>query len=108
MPLDSRNKAIADAFIAVVKPLQQRCDDLKAMNDGLVDCTKRLQQRVEQLESHSPLGYKGVLRDGDIGQRGYFYTHGGSIWFAKADTRARPGDGSQDWVLACKHGRDAR
>ena len=33
--------------------------------------------------------------------------NGGSVWIAQADTKAKP-DGSADWRLAVKKGRDGR
>jgi hypothetical protein len=39
--------------------------------------------------------------------RGDCASHGGSLWIAQRDTRAKPGT-SDDWRLACKKGRDGR
>lgn len=53
--------------------------------------------------------YRGVFR-GDPGGYvcGDVVTHGGSLWHCDRDTEEKPGDGSKDWTLAAKRGRDGR
>jgi hypothetical protein len=51
---------------------------------------------------------RGVYVAGKRYHKGASVTAQGSIWTAQADTRARPGDGSKDWRLAVKRGRDGK
>lgn len=52
--------------------------------------------------------YRGVYLDGKIYERGDLVTVNGSIYHCDADTTARPGDGSKEWTLAVKRGKDDR
>jgi len=54
------------------------------------------------------LTYCGVWFPARTYERGEFVTHDGSLWHAKTATTAKPGDGTADWTLAVKRGRDAR
>ena len=53
--------------------------------------------------------YRGVFEPGRDWARGDTVTLNGSMYHCNmAETAARPGDGSADWTLAVKHGRDGR
>lgn len=52
--------------------------------------------------------YQGVFVDGKIYERGDMVTVNGSIYHCDQDTTSRPGDGSKDWTLAVKRGKDDR
>lgn len=52
--------------------------------------------------------YRGIFREGEAYAEGDAATFGGSLWIALRDTKAKPGDGSPDWRLAVKKGRDGR
>jgi len=52
--------------------------------------------------------YRGVYRDGETYDAGDAVTWGGSLWIALRRTASKPGDGSADWRLAVKKGRDGR
>ena len=53
--------------------------------------------------------YRGVFREDQGGYAcGDVVTHGGSLWHCDRDTEEKPGDGSKDWTLAAKRGRDGR
>jgi hypothetical protein len=52
--------------------------------------------------------YRGVFLDGKIYEHGDLVTVNGSIYHCDADTMSRPGDGSKDWTLAVKRGKDDR
>jgi hypothetical protein len=52
--------------------------------------------------------YRGVYLDGKIYERGDMVTVNGSIYHCDTDTTTRPGDGSKDWTLAVKRGKDDR
>jgi hypothetical protein len=41
-------------------------------------------------------------------EKGDHVTWNGSLWYCHAPTATRPGEGSPDWTLAVKHGRDGR
>lgn len=51
--------------------------------------------------------YRDVYRADESYTRGDVVTWGGSLWLAKADTRAKP-EQSPDWKLIVKRGADAR
>jgi hypothetical protein len=65
-----------------------------------------LENRVSALEGDR-LSYVGVWETGEY-VRGNVVTHGGSLWHCNAPTRETPGNGSRDWTLCVKRGRDAR
>ena len=54
------------------------------------------------------LKYCGVFADGTAYDLGDVVTWAGSSWHCKAATRAKPGEGSRDWQLVVKRGRDGR
>lgn len=52
--------------------------------------------------------YRGVFKEGEYAQ-GDTVTWGGSLWHCDADkTSEKPGDGSKDWTLCAKKGRDGK
>lgn len=52
--------------------------------------------------------YRGIYTEGQY-EKGDTVTLGGSLWHCNATkTTERPGDGSKDWVLAAKKGRDGK
>lgn len=61
-----------------------------------------LSDRIAGIESKG-VEYLGVWQAAASYKRGNLVTHGGSIWHANEDTRAKPGDG-KTWTLACKGG----
>lgn len=52
--------------------------------------------------------YREVYRAETAYQKGDCVSFGGSIWTALRDTTEKPGNGSEDWKLSVKHGRDGR
>lgn len=50
---------------------------------------------------------RGVYRPETDYAKGDAVTYGGSVWIAQSDTKAKP-DGSSDWRLAVKKGRDGK
>jgi hypothetical protein len=53
--------------------------------------------------------YRGVFRENPDGYAcGDLVTHGGSLWHCDAATMEKPGEGSKDWTLAAKRGRDGK
>lgn len=51
--------------------------------------------------------YRGVFKDGATHARGDAVTWAGSLWHCHAEaTTSKPGEGSADWTLAVKRGRD--
>jgi hypothetical protein len=67
-----------------------------------------LEKRIAELESRPQVKYLGVHKPGAEYSEGSMTTRGGSIWYAQRRTRELPGDGNQDWVLACKRGQDGK
>jgi hypothetical protein len=52
--------------------------------------------------------YRGVFTEGSY-SKGDTVTWGGSLWHCDADTtESKPGDGSKDWTLCAKKGRDGK
>jgi hypothetical protein len=52
--------------------------------------------------------YRGVWTEGCAAAVGEVYTSGGSLWYCRAASTAKPGADSDAWTLAGKKGRDAR
>lgn len=68
----------------------------------------RIIPRLNKLEeANETFTYEGPFDPAKSYVKGNFASHGGSMWYCERATRQRPGDGP-DWVLAVKHGRDAR
>jgi hypothetical protein len=64
---------------------------------------------IQQMQFRTPLAiFQGVYVDGKIYERGDLVTVNGSMYHANVDTTARPGNGSKDWTLAVKRGKDDR
>ncbi len=75
--------------------------------DSIEEATRGLASQVRALQQ-SALRYDGTWQqDGREYARGSCVTWDGSLWIARRETTARPGDGSA-WQLAVKHGRDGR
>ncbi len=54
------------------------------------------------------LSFEGVYQDGKAYEPGNLVTWAGSSWHCNATTTTKPGDGSKDWTLMVKRGRDGR
>jgi hypothetical protein len=52
--------------------------------------------------------YRGVFLEEKVYERGDMVTVNGSVYHCDTDTTTRPGDGSKDWTLAVKRGKDDR
>jgi len=52
--------------------------------------------------------YRGVFKDGECYEKGDTVTWAGSLWHCNAETKDKPGEGSDQWTLAVKKGRDAK
>ena len=62
----------------------------------------------EAVRSEKSLKYRGVHELGAAYDAGDTVTHGGSLWHCNVLTKERPGEGSKDWTLAVKRGRDGK
>jgi hypothetical protein len=51
---------------------------------------------------------RGVYKTGESYLQGDSVSFGGSLWIAQRDTTDKPGNGSDAWRMAVKHGRDGR
>ncbi|NLZ40282.1 MAG: hypothetical protein GX886_03315, partial [Comamonadaceae bacterium] len=80
-------------------------DDLRTLGIRLTHTDGEV---VEQTLRSPSLLYRGVFREGDQYDGGDAVTFGGSLWVALRATTTKPGDGSPDWRLAVKKGRDGR
>jgi hypothetical protein len=80
-------------------------DDLRTLGIRLTHTDGEV---VEQTLRSPSLLYRGVFREGDQYDGGDAVTYGGSLWVALRATTTKPGDGSPDWRLAVKKGRDGR
>lgn len=52
--------------------------------------------------------YRGVFKGGETYQPGDTVSFGGGLWHCDKDTTARPGEGSEDWTLAVRRGREGK
>ena len=62
---------------------------------------------LEEKANVAPPQYRGVFREGEEYPVGTMITHGGSLWYANATTKAMPGR-CGDWTLCVKRGRDGK
>lgn len=87
-------------------------DDLEEVleDDGRVIVLRwKSGDRVKEFRHQtSTLLYRAVYVDGKQYERGDVVTWGGSTWHANTTTTSKPGDGSKDWQLVVKKGRDGR
>lgn len=65
-------------------------------------------ERREFTASLPVLIYREIWRENEKYSAGDAVTFGGSLWIALRATQSKPGDGSPDWRLAVKKGRDAK
>lgn len=85
-------------------------DDMTLDYDGERTFTFLFQrgERAEERKFVVPVMLdRGVYRHDTAYAKGDAVTYGGSVWIAQTDTKARP-DGSADWRLAVKKGRDGK
>ncbi|AXC50058.1 hypothetical protein DRW48_10470 [Paracoccus suum] len=85
-------------------------DDLTLDYDGERTITFLFQkgERIEERHFVVPVVLdRGVYAPGAGYQKGDSVTFGGSVWIAQRETKARP-DGSSDWRLSVKKGRDGK
>lgn len=129
-PVDLAPVLVRQAELGVV------LDALKAWRDGaeVADSRAReefagLRERLAVLESRplvagppGPAGkdgdagkdgtpgltYEGVYQDGQQYEKGQLVTWAGSMWHANESTKMKPGDGSKDWTMTVKRGRDGK
>lgn len=59
-------------------------------------------------DGDAQLPYLGVYQEGKEYTAGQMATWGGSMWHCNALTTSKPGEGSKDWTLMVKRGRDGR
>ena len=85
-------------------------DDMKFIHDGERGFSFQF-IRGKEVKDYSftipAMIYRDVFRDGEKYVSGDAVTWGGSLWIAKAETSAKPGE-SPDWKLAVKKGRDGK
>jgi integrin beta 3 len=85
-------------------------DDLSITDDGHGNITFTFKRG--ELEKVYPVRlpcfeYLGVYQDGNKYLRGHGVSFGGSLWLALVDSpEGKPAEGSKDWQLAVKRGRD--
>jgi hypothetical protein len=83
---------------------------LEAMNPVIKEIAADmadLKRRMATLEARPQVKYMGVHKPGATYSEGSLVTRDGSIFHCNKTTTAMPGDGSQDWQLAVKRGKDA-
>lgn len=64
--------------------------------------------RMKSLEERGAMEYFGVYEAGRVYGKSACVTFNGSLWICRKTTRQSPGDGSGDWTLAVKKGRDGK
>jgi hypothetical protein len=63
---------------------------------------------VDGKDGLAGLSFEGVYQEGQSYEKGHLVTWAGSSWHCNAPTTTKPGDGSKDWTLMVKRGRDGR
>lgn len=93
-------ECIVDGIAVVIPEMVGKTLKLKVLHSSGMET---------DLSAHIPVQtYKGVFTHGDH-EQGDTVTWAGSLWHCnKTGTEAKPGDGSSDWTLAVKKGRDGR
>jgi hypothetical protein len=103
----SLDKSILDSLEQQSKA--PRCgSEIKSPFELLGSLIGKLTKRVEELERRPHVKYLGVHKPGATYSEGSLVTRDGSIFHCNKTTTALPGDGSQDWTLACKRGKDGK
>src|SRR3954468_12011497 len=85
--------------------------DLSVLHDGERTVTFRFQKGsdVTDIPIVFPVEiYQGVYVDSRTYTRGDSVTWGGSEWHCNDTTTTKPGDGSKNWTLKVKRGRDGK
>lgn len=85
-------------------------DDMTLDYDGERGFTFLFQkgERIEERRFVVPVILdRGVYRAENVYAKGDAVSYGGSVWIAQRETKARP-DGSSDWRLSVKAGRDGK
>ena len=86
-------------------------DDLAVLHDGARGLTLRFIKgdTIKEFTVTIPaLIYRGVYTEGTTYDLGDVTTWAGSSWHCQTATMSKPGDGSADWVLMTKRGRDGK
>lgn len=86
-------------------------DDLSVTHDGHRTFTLAFARGAERKAFDFSLPVVldcGVFREGETYRAGDGVTWGGSFWIAQAETATKPGEGTEDWRLAVKRGRDGK
>lgn len=84
--------------------------DFEARDDGRTLVFRLVRgDEIKEAEMQVPVVlYRGIYHEEATYDAGDAVTWGGSLWIALRRTSAKPGDGSTDWRLAVKKGRDGR
>jgi hypothetical protein len=101
---------IKEAIENATRPLQERIavfeNERQIWQKIFNNTIAPLRERMSRLEDdHVTMKYCGVYESETQYERGNFVTHQGAIWHANGKTSQRPGNGTQDWVLAVKSGQ---
>lgn len=79
------------------------------VNKRISELEQRVQAVERSIKEVREVTYKGTWKDGDVYSKGNMVTMSGCVWACMADrTIERPGNGSSDWRLAVKSGRDGK
>lgn len=84
--------------------------DVESKDDGRIILFKlksRDREIVREIRTAMIID-RGVYKSGTAHAKGDSVTYGGSMWIAQRETTGAPGDGSPDWRLSVKRGRDAK
>lgn len=86
-------------------------DDLSVLHDGERGVTFRFLKgdTIKEFTVTIPaLIYRGVYTEGKTYDLGDVTTWAGSSWHCQKATMSKPGEGSSDWLLMTKRGRDGK
>lgn len=121
----SENERLAERLTTIASALRPkangsggglRIDDpavLDALAQGLWNFLGprfgEINKRIAELEARPTMKYVGVWRPEKTYVVGNVVTDDGSLWHAeRSSIGMRPGDGSDNWTLCVKRGRDAK
>jgi hypothetical protein len=112
---DKDGNLVADVFVEAppLSALEERIANLEA--EGIKFAVVPLHQQIRTLEARAATlearpwpKYEGIFETPKHYPEASFVTHDGSVWYANEDVQGDVPGFSRKWVLAVKHGRDAR
>jgi len=105
LPLNNGEEFGKEIAIAVKEYTERKLAPLRI---GLAELQAKNAALQAEIAAHKSIRYRGVFRDGVQYNEGDLVTMHGSLFHANRTTKMIPGDGSKDWQLCVKRGRDGK